>query len=305
MGIIATALAPVIFLIVLGYMFKKTEFLPHATWPGVEKLTYFVLLPALLIKVISGQEISGSNLEIIFLIVGATVITCATILVIWKFFDKKITGPVFTSIFQGGVRFNTYIVLSVAYAFFGDEGLALSAIISGFIIILINLLLISAFSIWGSNGTRGFKPFAKEILYNPLIISCVIGWIISLSGVTLPAVVLSTLEITGRAALLLGLLAVGASLNLSAVKGHVRPIIIASASQFFLKPLVVTVYLYFAGINGVTASVVTLFFMTPTASSACILARQLGGDAEVMSSIITFQTIFAFVTMPVIVYLTF
>jgi len=38
--------------------------------------------------------------------------------------------------------------------------------------------------------------------------------------------------------------------------------------------------------------------MTPTAPSAYILARQLGGDTETMASIITFQTLLAFLIMP-------
>jgi predicted permease len=40
--------------------------------------------------------------------------------------------------------------------------------------------------------------------------------------------------------------------------------------------------------------------MSPTAPSAYILARQLGGDTEAMASIITFQTLLAFLAMPVI-----
>lgn len=54
------------------------------------------------------------------------------------------------------------------------------------------------------------------------------------------------------------------------------------------------------GLTGIAASVLVIFFMTPTATSGYILARQLGGDTETMASIITFQTLFAFVVMPVI-----
>jgi hypothetical protein len=39
--------------------------------------------------------------------------------------------------------------------------------------------------------------------------------------------------------------------------------------------------------------------MTPTAPSAYILARQLGGNTETMASIITFQTVLAFLVMPI------
>ena len=40
--------------------------------------------------------------------------------------------------------------------------------------------------------------------------------------------------------------------------------------------------------------------MTPTAPSAYILSRQLGGDTEAMASIITVQTLMAFLIMPLL-----
>ena len=51
------------------------------------------------------------------------------------------------------------------------------------------------------------------------------------------------------------------------------------------------------------AGVLVIAFMTPTAPSAYILARQLGGDTETMASIITLQTLLAFAVMPLIAYL--
>jgi predicted permease len=51
-------------------------------------------------------------------------------------------------------------------------------------------------------------------------------------------------------------------------------------------------------LNGIAAGVLLIAFIAPTASSAYILARQLGGDLESMASIITLQTLFAFGVMP-------
>ena len=46
MIIFITALIPVMILIILGFILRRTKFLPEETWPGIEKLTYFVLFPA-------------------------------------------------------------------------------------------------------------------------------------------------------------------------------------------------------------------------------------------------------------------
>ncbi len=50
MNAFSTALIPIIVLIIIGYSLKKIHFLSDETWSGIEKLTYFILFPALLIQ---------------------------------------------------------------------------------------------------------------------------------------------------------------------------------------------------------------------------------------------------------------
>ena len=303
MSAISTGLAPVLVLILIGYGLKRTRFLPDEAWVGMEKLTYFVLFPALLIRSLANQHLLGTPWPSMLMVVTATLITAATVLVLWHRIFSSVSGPTFTSIFQGGVRFNTYIALAVALSFFGAKGLALAAIAAGFMIILINLLCISVLGIWGANPSKGIMAFSRNIIGNPLIISCVIGWILSQSGIGLPGITDNILEIVGRAALPLGLLAVGAALKPEAVRGHLKPIAISSLVQFGLKPIVAVILISITGLSGIVAGVLVIVFMTPTAASAYILARQLGGDTETMASIITFQTLLAFIVMPLIALL--
>jgi hypothetical protein len=154
--------------------------------------------------------------------------------------------------------------------------------------------------VWGKDNFTGIKPFVKGVLANPLIIGCAIGWTLSLSEIGLPGVTTDILEILGRAALPFGLLAVGAALKPGMIRGHARSVAIASTAQFLLKPLLVAGLIYLTGLSGLVAGVLYVSFMVPTAPSGYILARQLGGDTETMASIITFQTVIAFLVMPLI-----
>jgi hypothetical protein len=54
------------------------------------------------------------------------------------------------------------------------------------------------------------------------------------------------------------------------------------------------------GLGGAAAGALAIALATPTSTSSYILARQLGGDAPAMASIITFQTLAAFLVMPVV-----
>ncbi len=298
-----SALAPILFLILIGYGLKHFNFLPPETWPGMEKLTYFLLFPALLIRSLGNQSLAGSPWLAMLIVISLTLLISAMLLVLWYRFSDSVSPATFTSIFQGGVRFNTYIALAVALAFFGQQGLALGSLAAGFMIVLINLLCISAFAIWGKTSGKGLKPFLREVVYNPLIIGCVIGWFLSLSGIGLNAMADNILEIIGRAALPFGLLAVGAALRLDRLGGHIKSIVISSMIQFGVKPLLAAALIASMGLSGIAAGALLIAFMVPTASSAYILARQLGGDTETMASIITLQTLLGFLLMPLIAQL--
>ncbi|MCU7815479.1 MAG: hypothetical protein KZQ81_09775 [Candidatus Thiodiazotropha sp. (ex Rostrolucina anterorostrata)] len=89
-------------------------------------------------------------------------------------------------------------------------------------------------------------------------------------------------------------------MNLKVIHGHAKPIVISSIVQFGLKPLIAALLISSTGLSGVPAAVLVIVFITPTAPSAYILARQLGGDTETMASVITFQTLLAFLVMPLL-----
>ena len=45
MAVVVAALLPVFLLIVLGFILKRTLIRPETQWHGLERLTYYVLLP--------------------------------------------------------------------------------------------------------------------------------------------------------------------------------------------------------------------------------------------------------------------
>lgn len=294
------ALAPILALILVGFALKRLGLVPAEAWAGIEKLTYYALLPALLIHTLGKQSQVDSPWPSMVMVVIGVLMTAALVLVAYHRIRKTGTDATFTSIFQGGVRFNSYIALSVAQSLYGAAGLAYSSVAVGFMVVLANLLCVSVFVIWGTAGARGLAPFVREVVRNPLIIGCVIGWLLGATGIGLPGVTENILELIGRAALPLGLLAVGAALRPGLIRGHLQPIAVSSIVQFGLKPLLVVALISATGLAGIPAKVIIIAFMIPTATSSYILARQLGGDAETMASIITFQTLMAFAAMPIL-----
>lgn len=302
MGDIATALVPILALILLGFVLRRIRFIPDDAWTGLEKLTYFILLPCLLVETLGARSVAGVPWLGMLSVIAAALATAAGALVAWhRLADKSLSGPTFTSVFQGGVRFNTYIALAVAQAFFGVAGLEMGAVAAGFMIVLINLLCIAALAVWGGAGVRGIVQVTRAVIANPLIVACAVGWALSLSGIGVPGLAADILDIAGRGALPFGLLAVGAALQPESVRKHLKPVVVSSLAQFGLKPLAAALLIPATGLTGAAAGALVIALVTPTATSSYILARQLGGDAPAMASIITFQTLAAFVVMPVVV----
>lgn len=304
MASITDALIPVLALILVGFIIQRTNFLPPTFWPSAEKLTYFLLMPATLIHNLAGRQIGTLPWFKILLTVEGAVLTSAIVITLWWLTHRHMGGPAFTSLFQGGVRFNTFVALALAENLFGRDGLFLAAMGAGFMIILINVLCVSAFSLTVHNGA-GMDPkrLLLDLLRNPLIIGCVVGVGLNASGIKLPVAIDGILALGGKAAFPIGLMAVGAAYRADNLMLHWHPLLVSSAVQFLCKPLVAWGLATYLGLTGMTLSVVVLLFSVPTAPSAFILSRQMGGDHDSMAAIITVQTCLSFITLPLTIWL--
>ncbi len=298
MNAFITALAPIIVLIAIGFGLRRIHFIPKSAWEGIEKLTYYILMPSLLIHTIGNQSITNTPWTGMLIAILGTLISVAIILIIFrKTISEKDTT--FTSIFQGGLRLNNFIMLAMAHQLYGEIGLSMGSVIAGFVIVIVNLWSIAILFIWGNTSIKGIRPVIQALAFNPLVLGCAMGWGLNLGDVRLPILLDDILGFLGKGALPFGLLAVGAALKTESVKGHMKPVLSSSISQFGLKPILMAAFIHYLGLTGIPASVLTIAFMTPTAAAGYILAKQLGGDHESMASIITFQTILAFVIMPI------
>jgi predicted permease len=142
---------------------------------------------------------------------------------------------------------------------------------------------------------------ARGLYTNPLIIACVIGLAINVSGIPVYAPLLETAAIMGRATLGLGLICVGAGLRLEDGL-HIGPRAgFTAAARLLGMPALMAAACWIFGVGGIGFSVAVVCAAVPTASASYILARKLGGDAPLMARIITIQTVGAALTLPLII----
>lgn len=301
---ITDTLTPVLAMIMAGFLIQRSNFLHVSFWPSAEKLTYFLLMPAILIHTLAGKKISDLPWLKILMTVQGAVLASALLVTLWWLANRHMGGPAFTSLFQGGVRFNTFVALALAESMFGSEGLMLAALGAGFMIVLINILCVSVFSLAVNHtGKVDLKRLLADLARNPLIFGCVMGVGLNALGLRLPKAIDGVLVLGGKAAFPVGLMAVGAAYRASHLRMHWQPLVVSSAVQFVFKPLAAWGLATYLGLSAIAIAVAVLLFSVPTAPSAYILSRQMGGDHDSMSAIITAQTCLSFITLPITIWL--
>jgi hypothetical protein len=144
----------------------------------------------------------------------------------------------------------------------------------------------------------GLKTIVGHMLRNPFIWSSLAGIAINLSGLPLPKVIVTFGEILGRASLALGLLLVGAGLVLGDVLKPDARVYVTAVLKLFVMPAIAIGIGVALGLSGVALSVVAIAASVPSAPSAYVLARQLGGDAPLLARILTFEILLALITIP-------
>ena len=233
-------------------------------------------------------------------LIVATVVVAAVLVLTRPW--MRVDGAAFTSVFQGAVRFNNYVGVSLAAGLFGAKGIALAAVCNAAIVPTVNLLCVLVFARFGSVRLSG-KALARQIATNPLVVACVLGIGMQIAGVQVPALIEPAVRSLGVASMPLGLLCVGAALNFSGVRSWAQPVFVSSFVKFLAMPVLTLVVGHAIGLTDVALMVALLFQALPTASSSYIMARQLGGDAPLMAGITAAQTVLAVAAMPAVMTL--
>ncbi|OFV76435.1 membrane transport protein [Rhodococcus erythropolis] len=301
--LVTSAIVPIVIMLALGTVLRRRFVTDPSFWRSMEWLNYHVLTPALFISSIAVTEVRAMPVGPMLLTLAAPLVLTVLMLVALRRMLKS-DGPRLTSVVQGSIRINTYIGLGFASALHGSEGIATFALCSAIVVPTVNVLCITVLVFYGaSEKTVTVGSVARELATNPLILACLIGLVLSVTGVSLPDFAGAALSLLSSPALVTGTLTVGAGLTLRLSLRDAADVGLSSALRLVALPLFVGSLAAATGIHGVLLTSVLLISAVPTAPSAYILASRLGGDTRLMASITGIQTLLSTVTMPLMLYL--
>lgn len=308
-------LAPIILLVVLGGALQNSKKLPDGFFSGLNTLTFYIGLPALLLVGIATASIeTGPALEILYVLVSATILV--TILAYIGARLLKLAPPTSASFVQAAMRGNlAYIGLPVM--FFVLEGLPAgsdtAALQAAAMLVLapavpfynIACVIILARSAGSETGTGPSKQkIFLKVIQNPLLIACVIGLILSITGLGLPRTLVRTLRPLGQMALPLALFSIGASFQKGNLLARLGPATwLAAILKVALMPLVGLLLIKLFQVGAIEGRMALIFLACPTAVSSYVMAEQMGADAELAGSTVLLSTLLAMPALAVVLSL--
>lgn len=287
----ALLLLPDFAIILAGCLICRYTALNRPVWDGAERLVYFLLFPALLFSSIVRNPLAlGEALPLAgsALLVVAVGVLLAFSLRAFPGVDARLHA----SGAQTAFRFNSYVALALSERLAGGPGVAWMALLVAVCVPLCNVA-----AVWPL-ARQGGLGFGREVLRNPLILATVSGLLFNLLGLKLPDLANTTLGRLGAAALPLGLMAVGAGLQLGALREGPKLAASLLAIKHLAMPAVALVVVSALGLPASQQAVVVAFAALPTASSAYVLAVRMGGHGGFTAGLVTVSTLLGMVGLP-------
>lgn len=299
------ATIPVFAVIVIGYLLRRIKMLDEPFVTVTNKFNFRVTLPAMLFLDLAGTDFSQSfDLKYIGYCFFATLIS---IFAIWGIAhvtlrDKTIVGEFVQASYRSSAA-----VLGMAFIvnICGDSGMAPLMIIGA--VPLYNIFAVLILTFEGNNnkeeGNARLKKALVEILTNPILDSIALGFLYSISGLPLPKMLYTTLNSLGKMATPLALICIGAGFEGRKAIKMLKPAFTATALKLAVLPAVflpVAVALGFTGPK-LVASIIMLG--SPTTPSSYIMAKNMGHEGVLTSSVIVLTTIFSAVTITIQIFI--
>jgi predicted permease len=143
----------------------------------------------------------------------------------------------------------------------------------------------------------------KGIVTNPILLGIVAGILWSLLKLPMPDILAKTVKNVAVLATPLGLMAMGASFDMSQAKGHIRPAVVATVIKLVLLAAIFLPIAVQLGFTEEKLVAILVMLGSATTVSCYIMAKNMGHDGTLTSSVVMLTTFFSAFTLTGWLYL--
>lgn len=293
------ATIPIFLLMVLGYVLKLLKIVDEPFVKTLNSFNFKITLPVLLFRDIAESDFTSVwDTTYVLYCFFVTLFCIAAIWLLSSLFykNKACTGEFVQASYRGSAA-----VLGIAFIqnIYGDSGMAPLMIIGT--VPLYNIAAVLILSFTGPNGEKPDKKSIsdsiKSILTNPIILGILLGMLVSVSKVSFPSILEKTVGSISSLATPLALLGLGAGFEGRKALKQIKPTVICSFIKLLLQPLIFLPLACYLGFRDEKMVALLIMLGAPTTVSCYIMAKNMGHEGILTSSVVVTTTFLSAVTI--------
>lgn len=293
---------PMLILLALGWLLRKIGWLGTDTAGAVNKLIFRLFLPVLLFSNMRSMTGTGEKeiFYLLFIFAGIGILFLTAFLLVPRYVkDPRKQGVMVQGIFR-----TNFAILGIPLmeSMFGEAGIMVYSLALPVVIPMNNILAVVALSVPGGKKPD-IKKLILDVLRNPLIIGCALGFLFRLLNIQLPSVCEDALKKVNDITSPLSLIVLGASLTWRGVQDNRRELVWTVLLKQLLIPAVMITAAILLGFSGSRLGVLIILFGAPCAVSSFPMADAMGGDSNLAASQVVLTTIFSMGTLFALIYI--
>ncbi|MDY4969738.1 MAG: AEC family transporter [Lachnospiraceae bacterium] len=293
------ATVPIFLVMVIGSLLKKQGMLNDQFVNAANKFVFTVALPAKLFLDLAGTDIRH-NFDVKY-IGFCFVVTLISILAVWMLAGKLLKDSAEIGAFVQASYRSSAAILGVAFIenIYGNSGMAPLMMIGAVPLYNVFAVIVLVFEN-PENTEQGKEKIVKAlkgVVTNPIILSIAAGMIVSLFEIQFPQMIYKTVNNLGILASPLALIAIGAGFEGKKAIKKLKPTIAATMIKLVVLELIFLPLAVLLGFRDQKLLALIIMLGSPTTPTAYIMAKNMGGDDVLTSSVVVLTTMLSAVTL--------
>lgn len=296
--IIINQVAVLFILIAIGFLLRKVNLLEEKAVKGITNVVLYAVTPCVIIRSFN-REMNVELLKGLLLTFAVSILSYIFIIVLTNFIVKD-NDDSRRRIYRFAIIFSNtgFMGIPIYQAVLGDIGVFYgSAYIAMF-----NVFCWTYGYMMMDGKSKSFD--IKKAIVNPGVLSTIIGVIIFIAGIRVPAILEVPMADMAALNTPLPMLVIGyflAGIALSDFKDAKQYYIIAC--KLIFVPVLVIALTYLFGVRGDVFLICAIAVSTPCATTTTMFSEKFGRDAMLASRVVSMATLLSIVTMPIIISL--
>lgn len=296
----AQALIPLYMMSIIGFIARKFNIFPSHANDVITQLMLYVTLPALIIFSLNVTFSINLLIDFIWLILMSIFVLIMFVLIAALLSKKANLPQTQKNVYESLIIFGNqgFIGFAIIYILMGNQGIIYLTLFN-----ILYFILIWTYGIY--LFTKNDKQVKwKTLIFNPGILSTVIGIILMFIPFKWPFILLETFETVGKMTVPLSMILIGSLLaeldwkDFNAFSKNIY-IWIAAICKLLLIPGLLLIFLFF----NVPYSLLVIAVLTsamPNASTITAYAQKFGGDSAFASFGVLLTTLLCIITIPLL-----